>query len=185
MSETITDVALVAHKSVSDPGAVRMRHGTAMIFHILPTDEFMFFLRDKAEDKPGLPHPNRVCLIGGGVKNGETPEQTIRREVGKEVFHIASNLPYEMGKIDHLKTLYDERPGEIDVYAHQVDEIPALYIVEGQGLVILSREETLQTDFPYGFNETIYNYVESNPTSYLGALSLGSAAQFCVTVAVP
>jgi hypothetical protein len=134
------------------------KHGTCVIFHIRATDEFLFFRRD---DKPTIPYPDRVCPIGGGRDPGESPDEAIRREVAEELYHQETNKPFILGEIAHLGTLPDNRPGEIDVFACELDERPAIYTVEGQGLVFLSREETLQTAFPYGFDGVVHWYAQN------------------------
>ena len=42
------------------------------------TGKFLFFLRD---NKPDIPHPNKWDLLGGGMEEGETPQQAVEREI--------------------------------------------------------------------------------------------------------
>lgn len=82
--------------------------GAGIIFHIRSSDQLMFFLRD---DKPGIPFPGKVDIIGGRLEGNETPEQTARREVSEELTDKTTGKPFEVGTIKHFKTWVDERPG--------------------------------------------------------------------------
>jgi 8-oxo-dGTP pyrophosphatase MutT (NUDIX family) len=149
-------------------------HGTGIIFHILPTDEFMFFRRS---NNPDIPFPGRIALIGGRCNPDEPAEDTIRREVKEELFYSGTNKSFilEPGEFEHVATIQDDRPGEVDVFSYEFDHVPDLYIKEGKGLVILSREETLGMDFPYWYTETIHSYVNSSRLGFLGNAGLTAA----------
>jgi len=45
------------------------------------TGKYLFFLRD---DKSSIPHPNKWDLLGGGMKDGETPQEAVEREIKEE-----------------------------------------------------------------------------------------------------
>lgn len=42
----------------------------------------LFQLRD---NKPNIPHPNKWSLFGGGIEQGERPEEAILREIHEEL----------------------------------------------------------------------------------------------------
>lgn len=133
--------------------------GAGIIFHIKPTDEFMFFLRD---DKPTISCPNMIDIIGGHMEDGETPEDTARREVIEELVNDDTGQAFEVGSIEHFMTFIDDRPGEHNIFGCELDDVPNVHIEEGQGLVRLTREQVLKTHFAYGYNEVVRDYVRAH-----------------------
>lgn len=57
------------------------KQGAAIIF-VNSANEVLLFLRD---DKPEIPFPNQWDLLGGGLEDGESPEQCLRRELLEEI----------------------------------------------------------------------------------------------------
>lgn len=68
-----------------------MRRAGAKVF-LVYNSEILLILRD---NKPSIPFPNTWDLPGGGIEQGESAEQALRREL-KEEINIA------LGKITYL-----------------------------------------------------------------------------------
>jgi hypothetical protein len=133
--------------------------GAGMIFHIKPTDEFMFFLRD---DKPTISCPNMIDIIGGHMEEGEMPEQTARREVFEEIINNDTDEGLTVGAIEHFMTFIDDRPGEHNIFGCELDFVPNVHTEEGQGLVRLSREQANSTEFAYNYAEVVRAYMATH-----------------------
>ncbi len=133
--------------------------GAGVIFHIKPTDQFMFFLRD---NKPGISCPNMIDIIGGHMDEGETPEETALREVAEELKDKETDESFMPDKIEHFKTWVDDRPGEHNIFGCELDYVPNLYTNEGQGLVLLDRDQALSTNFAYGYIDVVREYLETH-----------------------
>lgn len=145
-------------------------HGASVIFYVRPSAEnpygsFVFFLRD---NNAGIPYPNQICPIGGGVEEGEDPRAALHREVSEELYRLASSEPYAfdehtplsfLATVPYAATNFNGRTGIIDVFGCILSPPHGLYTVEGQGLVELSPQETLATDFPYNLNDVVKSYV--------------------------
>ncbi|MFH0995918.1 MAG: NUDIX domain-containing protein [Pseudomonadota bacterium] len=57
------------------------KKGTSMIF-LNDADQVLLFQRD---DKPTIPFPNCWDILGGHMEEGETPAETIIREIEEEI----------------------------------------------------------------------------------------------------
>ncbi|HEV8052885.1 MAG TPA: NUDIX domain-containing protein [Parachlamydiaceae bacterium] len=92
------------------------------------------FLLQHRDDKQGIPNPNKWGLVGGGVDEGETPEEAIKRECSEEIGVIPRNITY-IGKTTDNKSRF---------YAYlEDDEVDALRLGEGQEIRFFAPEEVL------------------------------------------
>src|SRR5688500_13666695 len=133
--------------------------GAGVIFYIVATDQFMFFLRD---DKDTIPFPNMVDILGGHMEEGEEdPRQTALRELAEELEDAASGKPFQPTGLSHFKTWVDERNVEQTVFGCELKEKPHLRLKEGQRLVFLGRDELATIDFAFGFGEVVQEYAAS------------------------
>ena len=64
--------------------------GAGCIFFIADEQTLMFLLRD---DKPFIPYPNMIDIIGGHMDPGETPLETTMRELSKELIEAETRAP--------------------------------------------------------------------------------------------
>ena len=68
---------------------------------IIPTDsDGRVLLQHKDDGAPS--NPNTWCLFGGGVKEGESYEQAIRRELIEELDLALENIKFVMSHDDNL-----------------------------------------------------------------------------------
>ena len=132
--------------------------GAGAIIHYRPTDEFLFFLRD---DKPSIPFPNTLDLIGGHVESGEEPLEAQIRELGEELVDLNNGRSYRPKGYIQFKQYIDARGVEQNVFALELDgKKPNLQTNEGQRLVWLSRKQIKESDFAFGFKKIILEYLE-------------------------
>lgn len=134
--------------------------GAGILFHVVPYDLFMFFLRD---DVPTIPNPGMIDIIGGRMEeaDGGDPEVTARREISEELYHTGTGEPFIPEKITLFKTWVDERPGEHNIFVCSLDFKPDIQTNEGQGLVYLGRNAARATSFAYGYSEVVNEYIDS------------------------
>ncbi len=103
----------------------------ALLVH--PSGALLLHLRD---DNPAILFPNQWSLIGGHAETGETPEQTLIREVQEEI-------GYQVNTHTLLATFYD---GEATRHLFLVPidaPISALVLTEGQALKYVDPKQAL------------------------------------------
>ena len=134
--------------------------GAGAIFYIQDEDAFMFFLRDKAEDKPTIPYPGMIDIIGGHMNNGETAYQTALREFGEELFDATTDEPFQPEGLSEqtFRTYIDPRGVEQNIFGFVFKTRPNLVIKEGQGLVFVPRDQLAETEFAYNYQDVILEY---------------------------
>jgi 8-oxo-dGTP diphosphatase len=151
---------LFAHGSGESKDGPSKNRGAGIIFHIASTDQFLFYLRD---DSPDIPYPGMVDIIGGNMEGGETPEETIRREIGEELIDNDTGEPFTPGDLNLFTTFVDEATGEHNIFTADLTDVPNLRLnEEGQYLVFLTREQALETDFAHGLSPVIREYLEND-----------------------
>lgn len=115
------------------------RDGAKIFIKNPKINKFLFLLRD---NKPGIPHPNKWSLFGGGIEKGETPIGALMREVKEEtnikIYNIklllseeftlnVENVPYKV--IGHI------------FYAYTDAELQDIKLFEGQRVDYFSLDE--------------------------------------------
>ncbi len=110
--------------------------------------EFLFFLRD---DKLSISYPNQWSLLGGGVEDGETFEETIVREMAEEI-------ELQLKKYE----VFNEYswPGRKEkVFYKKIDmDIKETPLHEGQKLKFFTKDELLKTDLAFYDNEIMRDF---------------------------
>lgn len=120
------------YEAIDGAGAFLGRRGS---------DEFLFHLRD---DIPGIADRDMWSLVGGGIDEDESPEQTVRREVLEEIGLELGALRF-LAEIDAVDDVDGERfplrlslfLAEIDVDAEDID------LKEGQEVRYFSLERIM------------------------------------------
>ena len=110
--------------------------------------ELLFFLRD---NKTTIAYPNQWCLLGGGVEDGESFEETIKREMAEEIELDLKN--FEIFK----KYTWSERI-ETVFYTKLDLDIKSTPLHEGQELRFFTKEEILKTDLAFYDNEVMRDF---------------------------
>ena len=122
--------------------------GTSIIF-LNGRNEILLLLRD---DFPHLKYPGCWDIPGGGVEEGETPEQTIAREMQEEMgLDIA---PFSLFTV----TEFDDRTEY--TYWKRVDfEVEQINLMEGQRIAWFSLDEAKNMEVAFGGNVIIEAFI--------------------------
>jgi len=131
--------------------------GVGCIFYIVDEKKLMFYRRD---NKPTIPFPDHVSLLGGHMDPGETPRQTMMRELAEELIMNDTKQPFQPTGVTHFETYVDERNVQQNIFTCTLPTKPNLTLLEGQKLVYLTPDEARQTDFAFGFNRVISSCIQ-------------------------
>lgn len=131
------------------------RQGTSIIF-INSENKVLLFLRD---DKEEIPFPNCWDVLGGRVEDGETPEETIVREMYEEIEVELHDPPlfnvYEMD--DRIENTFWQR-ADFDI-----SKTP---LHEGQRLRWFTQEEInrmTKNELAFGFKSILLDFFHRKP----------------------
>lgn len=127
-----------------------------MLFYDKARGRVLFFRRD---NKPSIPFPDYLDILGGYIEEGETAEQAVVREMAEELDDLRSGRPYALAG-HRLFTLYtDEWGAEQHIFSKAADfDLADVRLKEGQALVWLTEEEAGRTPFAFGFNRVVAEF---------------------------
>lgn len=99
-------------------------------------DRLLLQLRD---NRPDIIHPNKWGLFGGSIEPGETPEQTIKREIEEEI-------GWKPPEVKYILTWKEEKESwETTVFGTRLTvDTSELILTEGQDLGLFTLEELKQ-----------------------------------------
>lgn len=113
----------------------------------------------RRDNKPSIPFPGWVDILGGYVEEGETPEQTVRREVAEELDDLRSGAPFLLKDARPFSVYRDERGLEHHVFTCEADfEISDLRLNEGQHLLWLAEEQANDARLAFGFERVVREF---------------------------
>lgn len=114
-------------------------------------DEVLLILRD---NKPGIPYPDMWDIPGGQVENGETPDETIRREMNEEL-GLKNLIEIKLFNIFTSENITDY------IYWKRIDLNPnEIDLTEGQRIEYFSIERIKQTKLAFDYNHIIEKFFQ-------------------------
>ncbi|MET7767441.1 NUDIX hydrolase [Nocardia sp. NPDC005366] len=131
--------------------------GTQIIL-VNPDNQVLLYLRD---DKPGIPYPNLWALLGGMIEDGETPLQTIIREIDEEI-----GIQLDPQHVHHLSTRDLDFGIEHTFTAAAGFDIDDVTLTEGQGLRWFSRTDVATTELAYADNAILEIFFSTLTSSH-------------------
>jgi 8-oxo-dGTP diphosphatase len=131
---------------------IKPKDGAKVI--IFSLDKILLFHRD---DIPTIPFPGCWQLVGGGIEEGETPEQALLREVKEET-------SYDLKKFKLITETIGSNGENAWIYATYVDkEERAKFIIgpgEGQEIGWFTFEEAFKLKLTPGSRRLFLEYRE-------------------------
>jgi 8-oxo-dGTP diphosphatase len=111
------------------------------------------------DDKPAIPHPGRWSLFGGAVEEGETPDQTVIRELREELALHNVRVRALWQAIDHAGDMR-----HLTIFEAATD-IPAgqMVLSEGQAVREFTITAALRLPLAPFCRRTLERYAGSHP----------------------
>lgn len=113
--------------------------------------EILFYLRD---NKQTIPHPNKWCLLGGHMEEGETPFEALKREIKEEInFNITEN--------NFIGVMEDLVGNLVYIFKHKITkELEDMTLNEGQRLGYFKLDEAQNIDMPQVLKDFLKKHEE-------------------------
>jgi 8-oxo-dGTP pyrophosphatase MutT (NUDIX family) len=108
---------------------------------ILVTERGRYVMQHR-DDFPWIDFPDHWCCFGGTVETGETPEETLRREVWEEIGYEVRELE-PLTEMRVILPLPEPRLDQVSFFVVPIAEarVPGLVVSEGAGLGLFRPEE--------------------------------------------
>lgn len=136
-----------------------MKQGTGIIFYDTAGDRILVFRRDAI---PTIQFPGMLDIIGGAVETGETPIQTITREVFEELRDRRTRVGYRLKSPALFKRFTDTLGIDEHIYCQPIDfAIDDIDLLEGERLVWLGREDLADLRMAYGYEVIVKDFFAS------------------------
>lgn len=126
--------------------------------------KFVFIRRDNI---PSIDWPNMIGIVGGGMEDGETPEEACRREIGEELL-TSNGAPLQVKNLEKMTEFVNSRGTHIHMHIAEIDDSSQLVIgEEGQEIIRLTPNEMMiaaeNEEFADDFNDLIKNIAPHAP----------------------
>ncbi len=116
----------------------------------------------RRDNKPTIPFPGHLDLLGGHTEEGETPEQTVVREIAEELEDRRTGRPFVLTG-HQLFTVYTDARGVTDyVFCAEADfELTDVTLQEGQELVWVTEDDVKDTAFAFGYSAILARFFQA------------------------
>jgi 8-oxo-dGTP diphosphatase len=132
------------------------RHGAGVLFYDARERRVLLYRRDST---PAIPFPDHIDILGGCIEPGETPEQTVVREIAEELDDLRRGAPFVLAGQRLFMVYTDERGDEHHVFSQAADfDLADLRLKEGQSLLWLTEEDIGATRFAFGFERVVREF---------------------------
>jgi len=130
--------------------------GAGVLFYDRHTQRVLLYRRDNT---PTIPFPGYLDILGGHTEAGETPEETVVREIAEELEDRRSGRPIVLTG-HRLFTISTDARGVTDsVFCKEADfDLADVRLTEGQELVWVTEAEARCTPLAFGYNAILTEF---------------------------
>ncbi len=99
--------------------------------------------------------PNHWVLLGGASENGESPEQTVKREIKEEI-------GIELDDLEHFKD-FSYGPFNQSFFYKKIDlNLSEITLMEGKEIRFCSKKDILSLKFGFNIREVVKSFLSSS-----------------------
>ncbi len=133
--------------------------GAGVVFYDQAKRRVLVYRRDNTAT---IPFPGQLDILGGHAEAGETPEQTVVREIAEELEDLRSGSPFVLAG-HRLFTVYTGAPGVVDyIFCKAADfDLAEVRLKEGQELVWLTEDEAGRTPLAFGYSQVLAEFFQA------------------------
>lgn len=132
------------------------QRGAGVLFFDRRTQRVLLVRRDNI---PTIPFPGHLDILGGHTEPGETPEETVVREIAEELEDLRHGAPFVL--VGHrLFTVFTDARGVTDwVFYKEADfTLADVRLKEGQELVWATEAEACAAPLAFGYNAILAEF---------------------------
>ena len=113
----------------------------------------------RRDNNRSIPFPDHLDILGGHTEPGESPEQTVVREIAEELEDQRTGAPFVLAG-HRLFTVFTDAQGVTDYnFCKAADfDVADVRLKEGQELVWLREEEARCTPLAFGYDKVLAKF---------------------------
>lgn len=132
--------------------------GCGIIFFDRYSQSVLLFRRD---NKPSIPFPDCLDILGGHVESGESPRDAIVREMREELWDLRTDEPYKLARFDFFKVVHTCGAEHHIFYAEADFDLGQVKLLEGQYLLWMGYGCVRSFEFAFDFHQVVSDFFNS------------------------
>lgn len=122
--------------------------------------QILLFRRD---NKPSIPFPGMLDILGGSVEPDECPEEALEREMSEELTDRRTGRPFLLEDPQLFKRYTDDWKVEQSIFSAPADfEITDLDLLEGEELVWVDEDHREIISMAFAFGHVVAEFFRSD-----------------------
>ena len=130
--------------------------GAGVLFYDRRTQRVLLVRRDHT---PTIAFPDHIGYLGGHMEGGETPEQTVVREIAEELEDLRSGGPFVLAGHRLFRVYTDVGGGTEYVFCKEADfNLADVRLKEGQELVWMTEDAARCAPLVVGYHQIVADF---------------------------
>ncbi len=130
--------------------------GAGVLFYDKANRRVLLYRRD---NNPMILFPNCLDILGGHAEDGETPEDTVVREIAEELDDCRTGRPFALTGHRLFKSVTGPEGITDVIFCREVDfQIADIRLKEGQELVWLNEDDVQTADLAFSYTPVVADF---------------------------